>query len=94
MSDPAVNPGIDPGTCSRCFSPLEPGVLPGEGQALTQYERDALWRLFIDIGTARGIQPWQGLQRNDNWQKADAATDPQLTFWLNSDGHRSPAVTP
>ena len=33
-----------------CQFPLEPGLLPSEGQQLTPYERDALWRLFQAIG--------------------------------------------
>lgn len=50
MSGAAVDSGIDPAACPRCFSTLEPGLLVGEGQTLTKYERDALWRLFVYIG--------------------------------------------
>jgi phosphatidylserine/phosphatidylglycerophosphate/cardiolipin synthase-like enzyme len=52
------------------------------------------WRAYLQQCAARGVRPWQGLKRNDNWQKADATTDPELAFWLNSDGHKSTAVTP
>jgi hypothetical protein len=50
MRGQALKPGIDSGDCPRCFSPLEPGLIPGEGQTLTHYERDGLWRLFVYIG--------------------------------------------
>src|SRR4051794_31122454 len=33
-----------------CRADLEPGLLQGEGQFLTDYERDSLWRLFCEIG--------------------------------------------
>jgi hypothetical protein len=33
-----------------CLAPMPSGLIPGEGQQLTQYERDALWRLFVEIG--------------------------------------------
>jgi hypothetical protein len=50
MSGAAVDSGIDPAACPRCFSTLDSGLLVGEGQTLTKYERDALWRLFVYIG--------------------------------------------
>jgi hypothetical protein len=33
-----------------CQTKLAPGLLTGEGQILTQYERDALWKIFVQIG--------------------------------------------
>lgn len=82
MSDLVVNPGIDPGTCSRCFSPLEPGLLPGEGQTLTQYERDALWRLFVHIGSSWKNVPKDSTGLKSSWLEFIAAkteTSPSYT---------------
>jgi phosphatidylserine/phosphatidylglycerophosphate/cardiolipin synthase-like enzyme len=44
------------------------------------------WRAYLLESRTRGIRPWQGLKRNDSWQKADPATDPELSFWLSSQG--------
>jgi hypothetical protein len=33
-----------------CLAALSPGLLVGEGQRLTAYERESLWRLFVEIG--------------------------------------------
>lgn len=67
MSDAALDPGIDPVACPRCFSPLEPGLLPGEGQTLTQYERDALWQLFVYIGRCWGNVPKDSIGLKSSW---------------------------
>lgn len=42
-----------------CQTPLKPGLLTGEGQQLTPYERNALWNVFVQIGAC-----WDNV-RND-----------------------------
>lgn len=50
------------------------------------------WRSYLKDCADAGKSPWQGLRRDDSWQKPDSANDPELAFWLSSaepvDGHR------
>jgi len=40
------------------------------------------WRAYLQDCNAKGISPWHGLKKTDQWQKQDAPTDPELGFWL------------
>jgi hypothetical protein len=68
-----MDPGIDPAACPRCFSKLEPTLLVGEGQTLTDYERDALWRLFVYIGKCWKNVPKNSIGLKSSWLEFIAA---------------------
>ena len=40
------------------------------------------WRAYLVECAAKGVSPWQGLRKDDKWQKADAEKDAELEFWL------------
>jgi phosphatidylserine/phosphatidylglycerophosphate/cardiolipin synthase-like enzyme len=40
------------------------------------------WRAYLKECVAKGISPWQGLKKSDQWQKKDAQHDLELQFWF------------
>jgi phosphatidylserine/phosphatidylglycerophosphate/cardiolipin synthase-like enzyme len=40
------------------------------------------WRAYLKDCANKAISPWQGLMRDDSWQKRNLAMDPELRFWL------------
>jgi hypothetical protein len=50
-----------------CAMEIGPGMIAGEGQALTDHERDGLWRLFQEIGRAWECAKNDSLEVHSSW---------------------------
>ncbi len=65
-----------------CHAPLDPRLLPREGQNLTQHERDELWRLFVEIGRCWNNVIHDSANLKSSWLEfveAKTAQDPNYT---------------
>lgn len=50
-----------------CQANADPGLFPGDGQELTQYHREVLWRVFVEIGKCWKNVKWDSSNLKSSW---------------------------
>jgi hypothetical protein len=61
---------------------IGPGLLPGDGQVLTEDNRHFLWRIFVEIGKCWGNVRWNSSNLKSSWLEmieAKSAEPPSYT---------------
>lgn len=50
-----------------CQAKTDPGLLPGDGQALSHKNRELLWRVFVEIGKCWKNVKWDSSNLKSSW---------------------------